>query len=134
MAVTATPCFSQSALLGLVQVATANSNRDGSTGTYSSSVAAGSNGSLVDYILFRGTVTSTAGSIRIFYSADNSTNWRLVGEVSTAAVTPSGTVLSDVVIWTPPGGVPFNLPASSGIKFCTANSETYNCFIHGSNL
>ena len=126
--------MTQSPLLGVVQVDTANSDRTGAIGTFSAVVAAGANGSLVDYILFVAIVTTTAGTIRIFYSADAATNWRLVGEVTIAAVTPSGTVPAATAIWIPWGGVPFGIPASSGLKFCISNTETVNCLVHGGNL
>jgi hypothetical protein len=134
VAVTPTPAFSQSGLLGAVQFSTANTNRDGSTGTYSSSVAAGANGSLVDYIRFQAQTTTAAGLLRIFWSADNSTNWRLLAEVATSVVTVSGTVGGLSAVWTPDGGVPFNLPASGGLRFNTNLGETWCAFVHGSSL
>lgn len=134
MAVTATPIYPQAGLVGLVQVTTANANRDGSTGTYSSSIAAGANGSLVDYIFFQATGTTAAGCLRIFYSADNATNWRLVQEVLAIGAVPDGSTISaEIEKWFPLLGS-FPLTVGSGIKFNVQNNETWNVFVIGGNF
>lgn len=127
MAVTATPIFCQKPRLETVQVSVANTNRD-ATGTLSSAITAGANGSLLDAITFKAAVTSAAGTLRIFYAADGST-YRLLGEVTAAGVTASGTVASEQLVWTPPSGVPMNMDANSTLKFCVNNSETWNVHV-----
>jgi hypothetical protein len=134
MSVTPTPAFTQSPLLAQVQMGTANTNRDGSTGTYSSAISAGANGSLVDYIAFKAIVTTTPGTLRIFYSPDSGTTWRLLDEVATAGAVVGATSPGESQIWIPPGGVPLNLPSTGQLKFCPNNSETWNVFVHGGNL
>lgn len=134
MAVTATPVFTQVPLLAQTQVTTANSNRDGATGSYSTAISVGANGSLIDYILFQATVTTAAGLIRIFYSPDAGTTWRLLAEVVTSSATVSGTVGGAQVVWTPPGGLPLPAAASSQFKFNIANTETWTCLVAGGNL
>ena len=132
MSVTATPALTQAPLLGQVQVTTANANRDGSTGTYSTAIAAGANGSLVDYIEFQATGTTAAGVLRIF--STDGVAYRLIGELATPAITPSGTDIAANVIWFPPGGVPLQLPSGYSLRFSTANTETWNVFVQGGNL
>jgi hypothetical protein len=134
MPTTATPVYTQSGLVGLTTLTTASSNRDGTAGAFSAVIQAGSNGSLVDYIVFQATVTSAAGLIRVFYSADHATAWQLVAEIATAGVTVSGTVGGEQVRWTTPNGIPFPLPANSGLKFNIANSEAWGVFVIGGNL
>ena len=133
MAVTATPAFAQALRCAMVQMSTANTNRDG-TGTLSSAVAAGSNGTIVDCIIFKAIVTTAAGTLRIFYSDDSGTTYRLLAEVTTAGATVSGTVKGEEVTWVPPGGVPFKMPSTGRLKFCPHNSETWNVFVEGEDL
>ena len=128
MAITPTPIFCQKPRLETVQVTTANANRDGSTGAYSSAITAGANGSLLDAIIFQATVTSAAGLVRVFYAANGST-YRLLAEIVTAAATVSGTVPGNQVVWTPPGGVPLNLDANGTLIFNLANTETWNVHV-----
>lgn len=123
-----TPNYAVTPKLTTVQVSTANTNRDGSTGTYSAEITIGSNGALLDHIQMQATVTTTAGLIRIFYAADGST-YRLLGEQTTAAATVSGTVPGDKQTWVPPGGVPMNLTGGSKLKFNVNNSETWNIHV-----
>lgn len=131
MPVTATPIFIQTPRSEVVQnPATANTNRDGSTGTYSSAFTAGANGSLIDAIVFTAPGTTTAGLVRIFYAPDAST-YRLLAEVPVTAVTPSGTLAAFTATWTPPGGVPFPMKANSTLKFNMNNAEAMNCNIQG---
>ncbi len=76
---------------GSAQVATANTNRDG-TGTLATVFTAGTTGSRIDSILIQATATTTSGMIRFFESIDSGTTKRLVGEVAVTAATPSATV------------------------------------------
>jgi hypothetical protein len=131
MAVTATPIFLQTVRSETIQnPATANTNRDGSTGTYSSAFTAGANGSLIDAIVFTAPGTTTAGLVRIFYAADGIT-YRLIAEVVVTAVTPSGTVAAYTTTWTPPTGQPFGMKASSTLRFNMNNAELMNCTVNG---
>lgn len=127
MSVTNTPIFTQTPRSPTVQnPATANTNRDGSTGTYSSAITAGANGSLLDAITFTAPGTTTAGLVRIFYADDGAT-YRLLAEVSVSAVTPSGTLPAFTYTWPPPGGVPFPMKANATIRFNMNNAEAMNC-------
>lgn len=131
---TNTPVFTQTPNTKVTQVTTANTNRDGTTGTYSAAITFGANGGLLDYIKFHATVTVNAGLLRIFYSPDSGTTWRLLDEVVVpATVTPSGTVAADDHIWVPPGNQPLNIPSTGQLKFNVNNAETWNVFVHESD-
>lgn len=133
MAVTATPVFAQTPVLAIGQVATANTNRDGSTGTYTDLFTAGSNGARVEYIRVVATGTTTAGVVRLFLSTDSGTTYRLWKEILISAITPSTTVEVAAGEYMP--SRPLVLPATSGrIRASTHNGETFNVFIHGANL
>ena len=88
MAVTATPIFVQTPKSTSVAVtATANTNVDGSTGTYTTLLTAGANGSKLSRIRLVCTGT-VAEKLRLFIDG------KLYDEVLFAAVTPSNTVKS----------------------------------------
>jgi hypothetical protein len=127
---TPTPVCAQAPLLGAVALTTANANRDG-TGTLSAAVSAGQSGSLVDFIVFKAQGTTTLGCLRIFFN-DGTTTW-LIDEILTAAITPSGTVVSDQHVWYPYGGVSLPLPQGTSLKFSTANTENWQVLVGGSN-
>jgi len=132
MAVSNTPVFAQTPILGIGQVSTANTNRDGSTGTYSDIFTAGSNGARIEYIRVVATGTTTAGVVRLFLSTDGST-YRLWKEILISAITPSTSVEVAVGEYMPTR--PLVLPATNGkIRASTNNAETFNVFVHGANL
>lgn len=89
MAVTATPIHVQTPRSEVVQVSTANTNRDG-TGTLSSAVNAGSNGSKVQRIDISATGTTTAGVVRLFVYDGSA--YRLWREILVSAITPSASI------------------------------------------
>jgi hypothetical protein len=136
MAVTATPIFTQAPRLAQVQLANAgNANRDGTTGTYSGTLSAGVNGSLLDYFCFQATTTTAAGTLKLFYSDDSGTTWRLLAEVATAAVTPSATVPAASYLWVPPGGLPLAVPSTGRFKFTFSEATaTWICYLAGADF
>lgn len=88
MAVTATPIFVQTPKNASVALtATGNTNVDGTTGTYTTLMTAGANGSKIERIRLVCTGT-VAEKVRIFIGG------KLFQEVLFAAVTPSNTVTS----------------------------------------
>ena len=66
----------------------ANTNRDGTTGTYVTLITAGASGSRVDRLVIKATGTTTVGMIRLFVGT------ALVLEVPVLAVTPSASIPS----------------------------------------
>lgn len=124
----ADPVYTTIPATGLIQISTANTNRDGTTGTYASGFVAGttgvaptSNGALVKNVIICSPGTTTAGVVRIYYN--NATNRRLIREVLVPAVTPSTTIEAYT------RDVPLNILVEQGhsIDFSTHNAEPFNC-------
>lgn len=122
-----TPRFASEPYVGMVQVATANTNKDGTTGTYGT-ISPGVD-VRVDRIRIVATVTTTAGMIRLFL--DDGSNVRLWREIPVVAITPAAST---------PGfaaSLPvedFMLPSTWSVKVSTEKSETFNVFLHGGDL
>lgn len=121
-----TPIFPASVVQGLVQISTANTNRDG-TGTMGTLLTGGANGTRVDRILVKAAVTTTAGMIRIF--VHDGTNSRLYREIAVSAVTASATVAAwEGELLTPD----LYLPTSSHqLRVSTEKAETFNLYAFG---
>ncbi len=93
MAVTATPIFIQTPKSAAVALtATANTNVDGTTGTYTTILTAGANGSRVERIRITCANAAQAEKVRLF--AGTSGAEKLIGEYLFASNTPSNTVTS----------------------------------------
>ena len=88
-----TPSFTSTPRIGAANVATANTNRDG-TGTITALLTGAAAGTKVTSITAQAAVTTTAGMVRIFVSTDSGSTWRLFDELAIAAAT--------VVLPTPP--------------------------------
>lgn len=116
MAVTATPIFTQTPKHVAVAVSTANTNADGTTGTYATIITAGANGAKVERLTLSTQGTNTADKVRLFI---NNKIWK---EYLFAATTPSNTVtnLSIDVDCTLPG----NTLVLSNAETLTANINT----------
>lgn len=121
-----TPIFPASVALGMVQISTANTNRDG-TGTMGTLLTAGANGTRIDRLVIKATVTTTAGMVRFF--VHDGTNTRLIREVVVSAITVGASTSafeSDLV--TPD----LYLPTSSyQLRVSTEKAETFNVFAFG---
>lgn len=61
-----TPAFAVTPRISAVNVATANSNRDGTTGAYGHLITGAATGTRISEIVTQARVTTTAGMIRIF--------------------------------------------------------------------
>lgn len=128
MATSNVPTLTQTPVLAEVQIATANTARDG-TGTLGTVYTSPANGALIDYVIIQATVTTAAGMIRLFVY--DGTNTRLLAEIPTAAVTPSGTVAADRHVWFPDGNLPLPLPGTYVLKAGTNNAEAWNILAVG---
>src|ERR1043166_6273844 len=109
--------------LGMQQVTTANSNLDGTTGTYSSTILTGaSNGTLITKVTVKATVTTTEGMVRLFVTGGGNT--RLILEIPVDAIKPDS---NDEAF---ERTVELNFPLQSGytLKASTQNGETMNVF------
>jgi hypothetical protein len=132
----ATPQYTSHPISEVASISVANTNRDGSTGTYVTAytfLAAANKGlgGRIDSVTVQATGTTTAGMVRMFI------NTTLVREFAISAITPSGTVKA------------FALPTSEGadvngrlalgivckagdiVKFSTHNAETFVVRIDG---
>lgn len=130
MAVTATPAFTQVPILATLQIATANTNLDGITGTYGTLLTGSTNGTRIDAIKFKAAVTTTAGVIRIFI--DNLTNKRLIAEVAVNAIAIGASAPSFEAVWMPES--PLIIPSGYIVIANTNNAEAMNLFAIGGNL
>lgn len=101
-----------------VAVSTANTNHDGTTGTYGTLMTAGASGSRVDRINIKATGTTTAGMIRLFIGSS------LIQEIPVIAITPSATQPSFGTDFVFDSGLV--LQAGSVLKVSTNNAEQFN--------
>jgi hypothetical protein len=83
------PAFAVTPQIGAVNVATANTNRDG-TGTVATLITGAATGTRIAEIVVQARVTTTAGMVRIFLY--DGTTYRFWDEVAIAAATVSATV------------------------------------------
>lgn len=123
MAVTATPIFVQTPKnADIALTATGNTNTDGTTGTYTTLLTAGANGSKIERIklVCLGTV---AEKVRIFVGG------KVFKEVLFAAVTPSNTVAAlEAEIDCSQAGNALIL-AASAVIIANVNTGT-SCLVH----
>jgi len=123
------PQFTTTVRHEMVQISTANTNRDG-TGTLGTVFTAGATGSRIEHIEIMGVGTVTAGVIRLFI--DDGTNKRLWREVAVTATTPSGTVVGfRTTIDCSYLSVVLILKSIESLKASTHNGETFNVFATG---
>lgn len=120
MAANVTPIFTLTPNFGRLSGSVANTNLDGTTGTYYTFFTAGAFGSRVDMIRYTLATTSTAGVIRIFH--DNGTDTpRLLKVFIVPALVPSTTQEPASEDWVPK--VPLVLGAAELLIFNTNNAE-----------
>lgn len=98
-------------------ISTANTNRDGTTGTYGTLMTAGANGSRIDRINVTATGTTTAGMIRFFVGS------ALIKELPVMAQTASATIPTWSADLTFDNGLV--LQASAVLKVSTNNAEAF---------
>lgn len=113
---------------GMVQIATANSNLDGS-GTLGSVLTAASNGTLIQTVQVKAIVNTTAGMVRL-YIYNGTTNF-LFTELRVSAVTKSATANS----FSHPLFFINDFALQSGylLKASTQNAETFNVIAEGAD-
>lgn len=128
MAPNTNPPFVKDPRIGIAQIATANTNRDG-TGTIGTVLTAGTYGTRVHRIIIKATGTTTAGMIRVFIH--DGTNYRLYREIAVTAATPSGTVMAFEYILDLQNEDAIILPTAYSIRASTHNAETFNVFAEG---
>ncbi len=123
-----TPIFVATPKSPNVRFATANTNRDGSTGTYGTLATVGSNGAFYKGIRFTAEGNTTAGAVRMFVQDGGSGNVEMKKEIVVPATTFSaGATPVWEGEWYPPGGLQFS--ANSVIKVNTHIGETFSAFL-----
>lgn len=130
----ATPSFAATPKLGIVNISTANTNRDG-TGTIGTVLSAGASGSRVRGLAVKATGTTTAGMVRIYLH--DGTTARLWREIPVSAITPSATVESFGAYLneaTNPELFPLALPSGWSLRASTHNAESFNVAAEGPDL
>lgn len=123
------PAFAVTPRLASVNIATANTNRDG-TGTVATLITGAATGTRIAEIVVQARVTTTAGMVRIFLY--DGTTYRFFDEVSVAAATVSATVKGTRVSTTYNNLI---LPSASwSIVVATHNAESIDVIALGADL
>ena len=120
--------------VGVANISTANTNRDGS-GTIGNVLSAGASGSRIDGIVIQATGTTTAGMVRIYVF--DGTNNRLFLEAPIVAITPSGTVPAVNLAYNhnnSPEVFPIHIPTGYSLRASTNNAESFNVIAFGGDF
>jgi hypothetical protein len=128
MAANIDPIFLLTPKVGMVAIATANANLDG-TGTIGTVFTAGSNGSRIHKITIKAIVTTTAGMIRI-YIYDGAA-YKLLKELLVTAITKSATVSAFEYELYLPEEEALILPTGYSLRASTEKAETFNVIAEG---
>ena len=123
------PVFAVTPRIGAVNVATANTNRDGS-GTVATLITGASTGTRIAEIVVKARVTTTAGMVRAYLY--DGTTYRFLDEYSIAAATVSASVQGTRVSTTYTNLI---LPSASwSIVVSTHNAESIDVIALGADL
>ena len=123
------PAFAVTPRLASVNIATANTNRDGS-GTVATLIQGASTGTRVAEVVVQARVTTTAGMVRVFLY--DGTTYRLFDEISVAAATVSASVKGTRVSTTYNNLI---LPSAAwSIVVATHNAESIDVTAFGADL
>jgi hypothetical protein len=134
MAVVATPIFAQGFAYGVANIATANTNRDG-TGTIGTVLTADADGTRIDHIDICATGNTTAGVVRLYITLDSGPTSRLWKEILVGAITVSTSVAAFMRRIN--CALPENdlvLPTGYSLRASTHNAETFNVHAFGSHF
>lgn len=115
------PAFASTPRTAVAQIATANTNRDG-TGTIGTVMTGAAAGTRIDDVKITATGTTTAGVVRLFLH--DGSNARLWTEVLVTAITPS----TSVAVWSaelPDLGLVLQ-DNNWSLRASTHNAETFN--------
>lgn len=122
------PTFTATAKVGIGQLTTANTNRDG-TGTIVTVFTAGASGSRINEVVIQATGTTTLGSVSLFIH--DGSNSRLFDEIAIAAATPSATVQATRVVKRYDELV---IPTGYSLRAAPTKSETFNVIAEGGDF
>lgn len=124
------PVFAVTPRIGMAELSSANTNRDGTTGTYVDVIIGASTGTRIAEIVVQASVTTTAGMVRLFITDGVTT--RMFDEVAVAAATVSATVKGTRLSTTYNNLILPN--ASWKIIASTHNANNINVFALGADL
>ncbi|MCX6057730.1 MAG: hypothetical protein NTW69_06235 [Chloroflexi bacterium] len=128
MAANTSPIFTLTPVTACVAIATANANRDG-TGTIGTVLTAGANGTRIHRINLKATVTTTAGTIRLYiYTGAAYFLWR---EITNVAITVSATVPAWEYVIELFGESALVLPTGYSLRASTEKAENHNVVAEG---
>lgn len=123
------PAFATTPRIGLGQVSTANTNRDG-TGTIATILTGVAAGTRINEIVVEATTTTTAGMVRLYLH--DGTNTRMFDEISVGPITVGASTPAFRTAKTYENLV---LPSASwSVRASTHNAETFNVFVLGADL
>ncbi len=130
MAAGTTPIYPATPKTWQGQVTAANTNRDGS-GSIVTVVTGAANGSRIDRVRVKSTVTTTAGLARLWISLNAGTTWRLYTEISVSAITVSASTAAFESTYLTPDLL---LPDGSALLGATMEkAEATNFIAHGAD-
>ena len=123
------PAFAATPRLASVNIATANTNRDGS-GTVATLITGASTGTRIAEIVIKARVNTTAGQIRVFLY--DGTTYYAFDEIAVAAATVSASVQGTRVSTTYNNLI---LPSASwSVRVSTNNAESIDVTALGADL
>jgi len=134
MAVNTTPIFTLIPVIGVAQIASANTGRDGS-GTLGTVVTGATDGTRITKITIKATGNTTAGMVRLYIAdAAGTPVISLWLEILIVAYTVSATVkaFSETILLF--GENALILPAGYSLRASTHNTETFNVIAEGGNF
>lgn len=125
MAANVAPIFGLSPVIGQVSIAAANANRDG-TGALGLLKTGTANGSRIDFVVAKATVSTNAGMLRL-YIDDGAGNIFLWEEYSIPSFGASPTNPASRRVMT----CAFVLPSGYKLQISSQGGEQFRCFAHG---
>lgn len=115
--------------MGLVTINTANSNLDGSTGSYTTLITGASNGTFVKTLIIKAQTNTSNGMIRVFAKRSGLTN-NLLAEYRVMPVTKSSRDIAFQYV------IPIGYTLQSGeeLKVSTQVADTFNIIAEGFDI
>lgn len=130
MAANINPIFTLTPVIGVVNISTANTNRDG-TGTLGTVITGSTNGTRISQIVIKALGITTAGIVRLFI--DNGVSVHLWKEISISAISASDTVIAFSASVDLTGEYALILPNGYILKAGTEKAESFAVFAEGGN-
>jgi hypothetical protein len=131
-----TPEYTSRPISAVATLSAANTNRDGTTGTYVTAytfkaAVDGGRGGRIDALTVVGIATTTTGMVRMFINTD------MVREIAITAVTPNATTKGFIIPLTEGadvnGRLPLGIVCAPGdiVKFSTEKAESFKARVEG---